>query len=202
MAILALVVLVAWLGLVTVVRGLIHYRQTGKAPIRARVEPGSAQWWARLTSSVGVLLAVAAPLAELAGLAPIGVLDHQAIRIGGLVLAIAGIAGTLAAQTAMGDSWRGDVDPEARTRLVTTGPFRLVRNPIMTCTGVTAIGLALMVPNLVSALMLAAILTAINVQVRLAEEPYLERVHGDAYRRYAAATGRFIPGLGRLRRSA
>jgi protein-S-isoprenylcysteine O-methyltransferase Ste14 len=35
-------------------------------------------------------------------------------------------------------------------------------------------------------------------QVRGAEEPYLLRVHGDAYRCYAARAGRFVPGIGRL----
>jgi protein-S-isoprenylcysteine O-methyltransferase Ste14 len=45
--------------------------------------------------------------------------------------------------------------------------------------------------------MLAAFLTAMEIQVRFVEEPYLERVHGDAYRRYAARTGRFLPGIGR-----
>jgi protein-S-isoprenylcysteine O-methyltransferase Ste14 len=43
-------------------------------------------------------------------------------------------------------------------------------------------------------------LVALEIQIRLVEEPYLERVHGDAYRRYATATGRFVPGVGRLRR--
>jgi protein-S-isoprenylcysteine O-methyltransferase Ste14 len=47
--------------------------------------------------------------------------------------------------------------------------------------------------------MLACVLLSIQIQVRLVEEPYLLRVHGDAYRRYAARTGRFVPGLGRLR---
>jgi len=55
-----------------------------------------------------------------------------------------------------------------------------------------------MVPNLLAALMLAAVVTAQQIQVRLVEEPYLRRVHGDAYRRYATRTGRFLPWIGRL----
>ena len=39
---------------------------------------------------------------------------------------------------------------------------------------------------------------ALEIQVRLVEEPYLLRQHGDAYRNYAARVGRFVPGLGRL----
>lgn len=90
------------------------------------------------------------------------------------------------------------VDPHARAPLVTGGPFRIVRNPILTCTAATAIGLALIVPNVLAILMLVAIAVSMQVQVRLVEEPYLTSVHGDAYRRYAARTGRFLPGIGHL----
>ncbi len=45
--------------------------------------------------------------------------------------------------------------------------------------------------------MLLAFLIALEIQVRLVEEPYLQRVHGEAYRRYAARTGRFMPWIGR-----
>lgn len=39
-----------------------------------------------------------------------------------------------------------------------------------------------------------------QIQVRRVEEPYLARVHGVAYETYAGRTGRFLPGIGRLRR--
>lgn len=131
---------------------------------------------------------------------PLAQFGHSMARYAGLGLAIVGIVGTLAAQIAMGESWRGDVDPDVRAPLVTGGPFRLVRNPILACTAVTAIGLALTVPNLLAVLMLAAFLVSMQVQVRLVEEPYLERVHGAAHREYASRIGRFLPGVGRLRR--
>lgn len=198
LAVLALIVLVVWLVVVAGVRTYVGYRQTGTVTTLVRPETGSPAWWAKLISSGGVVLAFAAPIAELLGLAPIGALDHQAVRYAGLALGIVGIASSLAAQLAMGDSWRGDVDPNARTRLVTDGPFRLVRNPILTCTAVTVVGLGLMVPNVLSVLMLAALVVSMQVQVRLVEEPYLMRVHGDAYRRYASRTGRYLPGIGRL----
>lgn len=197
MAVLALVVLVAWLLLVAVARGYLHYRRTGEVSAPARAEPRSPQWWARLISSLGIGFAVAAPVAELVGFAPIAVLDHSFVRYAGLVIAVVGIVGTLGAQQAMGASWRPDIDPSARTPLVTNGPFRLVRNPVLTCTVTTAGGLALMVPNPFSVVMLAAVVTGIQIQVRLVEEPHLARVHGDDYRQYAARTGRFLPWIGR-----
>jgi protein-S-isoprenylcysteine O-methyltransferase Ste14 len=56
-----------------------------------------------------------------------------------------------------------------------------------------------MVPNVLAVVMLVAFLAAYEIQVRLVEKPHLRRVHGDAYRRYAERTGRFLPWIGRQR---
>jgi protein-S-isoprenylcysteine O-methyltransferase Ste14 len=201
MAVLALVLLAVWLLLVAGLRTLIQIRRTGDASApRFRDHPGSPQWWARLLSGVGFACAVAAPLAEVAGLLdPIAVLDRTPVRAAGVALVVLGIAATLAGQLAMGASWRVDVDPDERTVLVTSGPFRLVRNPIFTATAATAAGLALIVPNLLAAAMLVAFVTALQIQVRLVEELYLHRVHGTAWEQYAARTGRFLPCIGQHR---
>lgn len=195
---LALVLTAIWIGLVAGLRGYIQYRRTGDVGMAFRDQRGSPQWWARLISGVGVVVAIAAPLATLAGLPSLEPLDDPAVASAGVALVVLGIAGTLATQWVMGDSWRGDVDPDARTALVTTGPFRFVRNPILTATAITGVGLVLMVPNVLSAVMLVCFLLAQQIQVRLVEEPYLLRVHGGAYRAYAARTGRFVPWVGRL----
>ena len=200
MAVLDLVLVAAWVGLVSLLRGALYYVRTCSSPVRLRDRPGSPQWWARVVSTVGVLLAIAAPLAELAGLAPVGPLDQPFVRWGGVALVIVGIVITIGSQLAMGRSWRADVDPDTRSPLVTTGPFRLVRNPVFAGSAISVIGLALVVPNVVSVLMVITFVAGLEIQVRLVEEPYLVRVHGDAYRDYAARTGRFVPGVGRLRR--
>ena len=195
MAVLALILFAAWLLIVGGMRGYLHARRTGEASIHVRDRTGSAQWWSRVIASIGLVVAVSAPIAELAGLSAIDLLDQGIVRGAGVVLVGLGIAGTLIAQTAMGASWRGDVDPDARTPLVTAGPFAIVRNPVLVATQTTALGVALMAPNVLAAIGFALILVAHQVQVRLVEEPYLERVHGDSYRRYAQRTGRFLPRL-------
>ncbi|PYG00281.1 hypothetical protein SAMN05216184_104223 [Georgenia satyanarayanai] len=45
---------------------------------------------------------------------------------------------------------------------------------------------------------LLCLLLAVEIQVRLVEEPYLIRAHGHAYASYSERVGRFLPGLGRL----
>jgi protein-S-isoprenylcysteine O-methyltransferase Ste14 len=41
-----------------------------------------------------------------------------------------------------------------------------------------------------------ALVLTIEAQVRAVEEPYLVAKHGDVYRDYTAAVGRFVPGIG------
>ena len=56
-----------------------------------------------------------------------------------------------------------------------------------------------MAPALVAALALGCLVAAVQIQVRVVEEPYLARTHGKPYLRYATSAGRFLPGIGRLR---
>jgi protein-S-isoprenylcysteine O-methyltransferase Ste14 len=72
-----------------------------------------------------------------------------------------------------------------------------VRNPIFSAMTVATLGLALLAPNILSWLALAALVAGLEIHVRLVEEPYLTRTHGDDYRRYASRTGRFLPVIGR-----
>ncbi len=65
----------------------------------------------------------------------------------------------------------------------------------------TAIGLALMVPSIVAIAAVFALAVALELQVRVVEEPYLLSAQGRPYRDYAARTGRFVPKVGRLPRS-
>jgi protein-S-isoprenylcysteine O-methyltransferase Ste14 len=58
--------------------------------------------------------------------------------------------------------------------------------------------LTLLVPNVVALIGFTALVLALEIQVRLVEEPYLGKVHGEDYACYASRTGRFAPGLGRM----
>lgn len=113
------------------------------------------------------------------------------------MVAVAGVLLSLAAQHNMGASWRIGVDPSERTALVTGGLFAHIRNPIFTGMLAVTAGLVGMVPTAISVLALACLLAAVQIQVRVVEEPYLIATHGPAYRRYAAQAGRFLPGTGR-----
>ncbi|MEU2393713.1 isoprenylcysteine carboxylmethyltransferase family protein [Streptomyces sp. NPDC007369] len=185
-----------WAGFAFGIRAAVQRRRTGDAGFRGiSGRPGEAAWWAGVLFVAALLGGAAAPVAALAGVSS---LDGGAALHGvGLAVALAGMALTTVAQMAMGASWRVGVDAGERTALVTSGVFAHVRNPVFTAMAVTALGLGLMVPNLIAGAALVALVAAVQLQVRVVEEPYLASLHGDEYAAYSAGTGRFLPGVGR-----
>ena len=196
---LAIVTYAVYLLVAFVVRTIIQVRRTGDSGFRGLSgRAGTAEWWAGVLFVVALAVGVAAPVAGLLGLPTIEWIDHWVVNAIGLLLAAAGIALTLAAQLRMGNEWRIGVDEAEQTKLVTDGLFALVRNPIFTAMGLTGLGLTLMVPNVVALAGFVALVLALELQVRVVEEPYLRALHGHAYARYEATTGRFLPGLGKV----
>lgn len=191
---LAIVLELAFFTLAFGWRSWVQWRRTGSTGF---IRPRRGAPTAELAGSVGFVIAlvllVTAPIADLAGTARLAVLDATWAAVAGVVLGVAGIALTLVAQLGMGDSWRIGVDGTQRTELVTTGVFAWVRNPIFTAMLIATVGLALLIPNAVSVAALVVLAAALEVQVRLVEEPYLAGIHGAAYERYRSATGRFLP---------
>jgi protein-S-isoprenylcysteine O-methyltransferase Ste14 len=185
------------------VRIAVQLRRTGSTGMQGLVHgAGPLEWIAgALLVSAGAAAAAAPVLALLGALDPIPALDGTVAHVVGVALAVTGILLTFAAQLAMGDSWRIGVDPEERTELVTDGPFRLVRNPIYSAMIPTIFGLALMVPNVLAVVAIVLVVLALELQVRLVEEPYLLRTHGVAYTDYASRVGRFVPRMGLIRPS-
>ncbi|MEU6731409.1 isoprenylcysteine carboxylmethyltransferase family protein [Nonomuraea wenchangensis] len=199
MALTALIVYLVWTLLAFGLRSWVQWRRTGDAGFRgAGLARCGLQWWARILFVAALVAGVAGPIAGLAGVPSLPGADRPLVQAAGTVLALAGVAATLAAQTSMGASWRIGVEESETTALVTTGAFAFARNPIFTAMIATAAGLAAMVPNAISLAALLLAVVSIELQVRAVEEPYLLRVHGSAYRRYAARVGRFLPGVGRL----
>jgi protein-S-isoprenylcysteine O-methyltransferase Ste14 len=188
---LALFLELAFVILAFGVRSAVHYRRTGSTGFRGvSGAPLSAEWWGGVAFVAALVLAGVAPLT-----AP-DVAPPDPTRA---IVFVLGLLGTLHAQWAMGTSWRIGVDDRERTGLVERGPFRWVRNPIFTWMTVALLGLVVMIPNAWSIAAMVLMIVAIELQVRLVEEPYLVRTHGDVYLRYAARTGRFVPFVGTLR---
>lgn len=200
MATLTFILYVLFLVLAFGLRTFVQLRRTGSTGFHGLGgRPGSTEWVAGVGFTLALLLGAGAPLLALLDVVePLDALDTAAVHLVGLILSLAGIGATFYAQVAMGTSWRIGVDPAERTELVTSGPFALVRNPIFAAMLPTALGLTLLVPSWVAIVGLLGLLVALELQVRMVEEPYLLRVHGKEYTGYAARVGRFFPGVGRL----
>ncbi len=136
-------------------------------------------------------------LVAVLGPQPLGVwpAPRLAGAVGWLLMGL-GLLLTVVAQRDMGASWRIGVDGRP-TALVTGGLFRFVRNPIFSSMLLMVTGLVLVTPSpwTVMGWFHGALL--MGMQARL-EEQHLLASHGAAYRAYASAVGRFVPGVGRL----
>lgn len=200
MAAYALALFAVYLALAFGARTVLQLRRTGSSGFKGiSGRPGSAEWVGGVLFVFAFGLGLAAPVLDLLGVVePIAFLGGLPFRILGFAMFGLGLAGTLIAQLAMGDSWRIGVDESERTDLVTTGPFAIVRNPIFAAIIPTSLGLALLVPSVVAFTAFLVLVVALELQVRLVEEPYLTRTHGERYVLYASRVGRFVPGVGKL----
>ncbi|WP_448205755.1 methyltransferase family protein [Azospirillum sp. sgz302134] len=140
-----------------------------------------AVWWPGLDLELGYIPGMAA-----LGAAGGGLLHW--LGFAGMI--VAAVAMTVGHHT-MGRSWRIGVDLGRKTDLVTSGPFRISRNPIFGGVAGYAIGLFILAPTAVSLAIMVSYLLSINVAVRL-EEEHLANLHGDVYRQYRQRVRRWI----------
>jgi len=183
------------------VRMIVQVRRTGSTGFKGLRGTSGLERMGGLLFALAVVLCIAGPVLQLAdALSSVEALDGTGASILGVLLASLGVTITLVAQFAMGDAWRIGVDPSERTELVTHGPFSLVRNPIFAAMIPAFMGVALLAPNAVTIAGAILLMVALELQTRLIEEPYLFRVHGEPYAAYIVRVGRFLPGIGRLRR--
>jgi len=171
-------------------------RTTGRSGFAGISRGGALERIGGALFAVALVLGVAAPVLAMSEIAPALFAARPAL---GCALYALGLALTLWAQWTMGASWRIGVDPSERTQLVTSGAFAFARNPIFTGMLGVALGLALLLPNAPAIAAVASLAIALELQVRLVEEPYLIAQHGEAYLGWARRVGRFVPGVGRLR---
>lgn len=166
-------------------RSHLQRRRTGDAGFRPSRQPPAVLFTLALVTLLG---------APLLGLAPLWA-PPLVQTLAGAALAVIGMAGTWWAQAQMGAAWRIGVRAGERTELVTAGVFARVRNPIFSFVLATALGGCLVLPTLAMLAGLALLWLAIELQVRLVEEPHLLGLHGSDYEMYCRRAGRFLPRL-------
>jgi protein-S-isoprenylcysteine O-methyltransferase Ste14 len=116
------------------------------------------------------------------------------VRWGGAAMVLLLLPLVVSAQQALGRNVSPTVMIHEDHELVTSGPYRWIRNPLYTAGGLILAGLGLLSASLF--LLAGAAIALMLVRVRLPrEESELEARFGQEYRDYASRTGRFFPPL-------
>lgn len=95
------------------------------------------------------------------------------------------------AQRNMANEWRIGIDNENKVNLISSGLFSISRNPIFLGVIIVFLGLFLIIPNLITAIILVVGVIVIQVQVRLEEEFLLSQL-GEEYKEYMSKVKRWI----------
>jgi protein-S-isoprenylcysteine O-methyltransferase Ste14 len=91
----------------------------------------------------------------------------------------------------MRDSWRIGIDEVNKSKLITSGLFKISRNPIFLGVMIANFGLFLVLPNAFTLLIISLSTISINTQIRL-EETFLLKEFGDQYSKYKNRVNRWI----------
>ncbi len=116
---------------------------------------------------------------------------HQALRVLGLLLFYAGLAVAIWARRHLGNSWGVPMSTKKDTKLVTSGPYSLVRNPIYSGFLLAIVGSALV--NNLSWLIFFLLAAAFVAYSSLEEEKNLARQFPKTYPAYKRRTKMLIP---------
>jgi protein-S-isoprenylcysteine O-methyltransferase Ste14 len=122
-----------------------------------------------------------------------GIATAAVVQVGTIAL-IAGVALVWRTISLFGSVGEGTLAPwDPTRRLVVRGPYRHVRNPMITGVGLVLLGEALVLgsPAILAELGIFALVNGLYMP--LVEEPGLIRRFGDEYLAYRAAVPRWIP---------
>jgi protein-S-isoprenylcysteine O-methyltransferase Ste14 len=193
----ALIGLVAAQVIVVGFRIGLHRRSTGATGVTAfRATATAGQRWSGLGFVLGFVVILAGVVAAALGH---GRWDTLPIWVfaAGIGFGLIGAIGAWWSQGIMGASWGFGVDDSRETDLITDGAFGVIRNPIYTFMLFGLVGCVLMAPNPITVSGWILLLGSVEYLVRFVEEPFLARTN-PRFLAYAAQTGRFLPGVGRI----
>lgn len=116
---------------------------------------------------------------------------NSVVRFAGIGIALAGTTVFIVAMATMKSSWRAGVDESQKTSMVTTGIYRLSRNPAFLGFDLLYIGLAIAFANIVLVIITFIGVVVLHLQI-LEEEKFLPKVFGNEYMAYKKKTGRYF----------
>ena len=192
----ALLYLLVYYGLILGLRSWMLYRQTGIASWRS----GLKERWERALIYLESIYVLLLPFIVLnfvflpenyQHLGPFTALVIPEVLYTGICLATIGLLFAFIAQLQMGDSWRFGLHQDNQTTLVTSGLFRLSRNPVYLGILIANIGFFGIVPCIASTTMVILLIIVLYLKIR-SEESFLEGQHGEDYASYRTVVRRWL----------
>jgi protein-S-isoprenylcysteine O-methyltransferase Ste14 len=123
---------------------------------------------------------------------PLPVFSHPATVWAGVALLAVGVACNVWGTRSLRQAGTNINPSRPATVLVTSGPFRLSRNPLYVAGALVFLGLALVLNSLWGVVALVPLLVVMHYGVILREERYLAAKFGESYRQYCAAVRRYV----------
>ncbi|NJE09006.1 isoprenylcysteine carboxylmethyltransferase family protein [Thermococcus sp. M39] len=117
-------------------------------------------------------------------------INATAALVGGSVLAVVGLVVMLLGMLEFRSFKR--MSGLDSSKLITTGIYRYSRNPQYIGWFLALIGISIMGRSLLALLLTVALLIGLHLYNVKLEEPYLERIFGEEYRRYKENTPRYF----------
>lgn len=119
---------------------------------------------------------------------------------GPAAIVLMAIGGAIVLRCVFDFAWRGLGTPapfDPPRRLVVTGLYRWVRNPMYVGMGLFLIGEALLLPAIMREMliMVAILWGVVTLFIMVYEEPTLRRMFGDEYQHYCRNVRRWVPRL-------
>lgn len=125
-----------------------------------------------------------------------GTIGEWPLHVGAVALFLAGLALFLWCIALFATAGKGTLAPwDPTKRLVAVGPYRHVRNPMITGVGAMLGGQALVYSSWMLVAWFAGFIVVNHLYFLISEEPGLERRFGADYARYKAAVPRWIPSI-------
>ncbi|WP_048570505.1 methyltransferase family protein [Clostridium cylindrosporum] len=118
-------------------------------------------------------------------------INSSYIRALGIFIAFSGVVFFIMALIVMRDSWRAGIDNTQTTKLISSGVYKLSRNPAFVGFDLLYIGIALSFSNIFNVIISLIAVITLHLQI-LEEEKYLPTVFGDEYERYKRSTNRYF----------
>jgi protein-S-isoprenylcysteine O-methyltransferase Ste14 len=114
------------------------------------------------------------------------------IECGGMLLTLLFLSLAMWARQILGNNWSGKIRKVEGQRLITAGPYKLVRNPIYTGIVGGFLGSFIMIGTVSALVGFLVILAAYLVKIKR-EEKFLFIEFGDSYRQYMKHSWALIP---------